>query len=145
MRRTISSWRIGLLAALALTAAACGNVEAAPDDAAAGDSPVAGACHESQPDCIDTVVDPGAGGDMDVHDEGAMIQIAESLLGKTEAEVTPSDDVRIGRRGDEQYALTEDYVIGRKTVALEDDGTGTFRVVEVTVELTEGPMVLGDD
>lgn len=143
MFRSISAARLGLLAALALSAAACGDVEAAAPDASAGDSPVAGMCHESQPDCIDTVVDSD-GGDADALEEGALIQIAEALLGKTEAEATAAADVRIGRRGDEQFMLTEDYVIGRNTVALEDDGSGTFRVVEVTVELTDGPMVLGD-
>ncbi|MEZ5298685.1 MAG: hypothetical protein R2697_21110, partial [Ilumatobacteraceae bacterium] len=49
------------------------------------------------------------------------------------------DDVRVARRGDEQFALTEDYVIGRITVDLDDtDGSG-YRVVAATVELTDGP------
>jgi hypothetical protein len=48
----------------------------------------------------------------------------------------------VGRHGDEAMMLTEDYVIGRKTIATEDDGSGTFRVVEVTLELTDGPVVI---
>ena len=48
-------------------------------------------------------------------------------------------DVRIGRRGEEVMALTEDYKLGRRTVQLDDtDGSG-FRVFSVTVELPDGP------
>ncbi|MEX0834800.1 MAG: hypothetical protein WD010_01825 [Nitriliruptor sp.] len=34
--------------------------------------------------------------------------------------------------------LIEDWRPGRKTIATEDDGTGTYRVVEVVLELDEG-------
>ena len=59
---------------------------------------------------------------------------AHGLLGRYERDLP--DDVRVGRRGDEQYALTEDYVIGRLTVELDDDGDG-YRVTSVIVELPE--------
>jgi hypothetical protein len=135
---------VGALAALAFLLAACGGVADATssegDQPAA--SPSAGMCAQDQPDCVDTIV-----GDEDVDrdavDEGAMIHDAESLLGQSEVEVLEQwADVRVGRHGDEAMMLTEDYVIGRKTIATEDDGSGTFRVVEVTLELTDGPVVI---
>jgi len=61
---------------------------------------------------------------------------ARGLLGMHEEDLP--QDVRIGRRGNEDYALTEDYVLGRRTVHLADDGSG-FRVTSVTVELPDGP------
>ena len=63
-------------------------------------------------------------------------QAAYGLLGRNESDLP--EDVRVGRRGTEVMALTEDFVIGRLTVALDDtDGSG-FRVVEVTAELPNG-------
>jgi hypothetical protein len=135
---------VGALAAIAFLLAACGG--AADATSSEGDqpaaSPSAGMCAQDQPDCVDTIV-----GDEDVDrdavDEGAMIRDAESLLGQSEDEVLEQwADVRVGRHGDEAMMLTEDYVIGRKTIATEDDGSGTFRVVEVTLELTDGPVVI---
>jgi hypothetical protein len=135
------------LAAVAILAAACGGAADAvgtePDQPTA--SPSAGMCAEGTPDCVDTVVEDDQMVD-DAVDEGAMIRDAESLIGQTEDEVLEAwPDVRVGRHGDEHLMLTEDYVIGRMTIASEDDGTGTFRVVEVTLELTDGPMVLAAD
>jgi hypothetical protein len=135
---------VGALAAIAFLLAACGG--AADATSSEGDqpaaSPSAGMCAQDQPDCVDTIV-----GDEDVDrdavDEGAMIRDAESLLGQSEDEVLEQwADVRVGRHGDEAMMLTEDYVIGRKTIATEDDGSGTFRVVEVTLELTDGPVII---
>ncbi|HEX4905309.1 MAG TPA: hypothetical protein VFU93_07650 [Acidimicrobiales bacterium] len=48
------------------------------------------------------------------------------------------DDVRIARIGDEHFALTDDYVIGRRTAELDLDADGVARVVKVTVELENG-------
>ena len=64
---------------------------------------------------------------------------AHGLLGLHEADL-PSD-VRIARKGAEQFPLTEDYVLGRLTVELDNDGDG-FRVTSVTVELPDGPETL---
>lgn len=66
----------------------------------------------------------------------SLLEDARSYLGTPEAGLDPQ--WRIGRRGDETYALTEDYVIGRFTVELDDDGTGAFVVSAVTVELPGG-------
>jgi hypothetical protein len=102
-------------------------------------------CLEGVPDCVDTVVDgdDGLPGDGEAIDEASLIRDAESLLGEVEEDVLATwGDVRVGRHGDETMMLTEDYVVGRKTIATDDDGTGTYRVVEVTVELTDGPQVV---
>lgn len=66
-------------------------------------------------------------------------QEAQGLLGMYERDLPA--DVRIGRRGDEAMPLTDDYLLGRRTVELDDtDGTG-FRVFSVTIELPAGPEV----
>jgi hypothetical protein len=59
--------------------------------------------------------------------------------------VVASADVRIARRGVDQYALTTDLVPGRLTVQLDDDGNGTFVVVEVLVELEDGSRTVSVD
>ena len=64
---------------------------------------------------------------------------AHGLLGIAEADLP--DDVRISRKGADQFAVTEDYVLGRRTVELDDDGDG-FRVTSVTLELPGGPETL---
>jgi hypothetical protein len=62
---------------------------------------------------------------------------ARGVLGMNESDLP--DDVRIRRRGDEEFALTEDYVLGRVTVELDDtDGSG-YRVTSLVVELPDGP------
>ena len=61
---------------------------------------------------------------------------AHGVLGRYERDLPA--DVRVGRRGDEYLALTEDYVLGRLTVELDDEGDG-YRVTSVTVELPDGP------
>ena len=47
--------------------------------------------------------------------------------------------MRVSRRGNESFAMTEDYRIGRFTVELDDQGSG-FVVTKVVLELTEGPQ-----
>lgn len=133
-----------LAVAGALTLSACGGSATAIGDAE-GDAapPAAGMCHESQPDCVDTVVDPEGEAPPDLADDfdsDAALARGEALLGDPEGEL--ASDVRIGRRGDETFALTEDYVLGRLTVELDDDGTGTYRVTSVVVELPDGPETL---
>ncbi len=114
-----------------------GSPDADEPDTPMGDEPAPSAmCLPDAPDCEDTVASDG-GEDPDASiDEAAEIAEAEALLGTPEADLP--DDVRIARRGEESFALTEDYVLGRDTVVLEDRGEG-FVVVEVVVELTEGP------
>lgn len=157
-----------LLAGLLLSAAglaACGDdddVQTATDstersaDGSAGDEPrvdpAAGTCPEGATDCMVDPMDPDesvsspadGGGSIDspgaADDEypsEAARQRAREQLGRPEGELDP--DIRIGRRGEEQMMLTEDYALGRITVELDDDGTGTFVVTQATVELPDGP------
>lgn len=133
----------------ALALGACGGTTSAVADGPDGDvaPPAAGACLEGVPDCVDTVVDPG--GEQpppdlgDDFDSDAALTTGEALLGDAEEEL--AGDVRVSRRGEEMFALTEDYVLGRLTVELDDDGTGTYRVTSVVVELPEGPETLTTD
>jgi hypothetical protein len=60
---------------------------------------------------------------------------ARAVLGMKETAVPA--DVRVARRGTEEMMLTMDFVLGRRTVELDDDGSG-YRVVAVSVELPEG-------
>jgi hypothetical protein len=131
-------WVVVGMLALALGLAGCGGGDSGEVAQGDGGGPAAGMCHESEPDCVDTVVD-GDGTDGGV-DEHAAIEKARALLGQTEEEL--DEEVRIGRRGGEHFALTEDYVIGRMTAELDEDGAGDFRVTAVTVELTEGPQTV---
>ncbi|MCB0968635.1 MAG: hypothetical protein KDB37_17520 [Ilumatobacter sp.] len=109
------------------------------DDTGIGSGAAGGTCLVGSDSCDDTAA-PADGGDPDAVDEGAFIRAAEAVLGTNEAALP--DDVRVARRGDEQFALTEDYVIGRITVDLDDtDGSG-YRVVAATVELTDGPRTV---
>ena len=136
-----------LLVVLAVAGfAACGDddqtVSSADDAPAAGSDDVASMCIEGSTDCDDT---PTAtdGGDPDAVDEGAIIEEGRALLGVAQDQL--SDDVRIARAGDVQFALTEDYVIGRMTVELDPDEDGTMRVVTVVIELTDGPLTLPEE
>lgn len=81
-----------------------------------------------------TTLPPGA------VDIGAALRRAASLLGT--AEDALPDDVRIARRGDEQFALTMDLVPGRLTVELDEDEAGQFVVTSVVVETEEGQEVV---
>lgn len=109
----------------------------AGDEAADG---AAGACLEGDPDCVDADLGGEAAppDDLGVDLEAAR-RDAESLLGEPEEDVLELwGDVRVGRRGAEEMALTFDLQPGRKTIATEDDGTGTYRVVEVVLETEDG-------
>lgn len=61
---------------------------------------------------------------------------AQEALGTLETGLDPA--WRLGRRGDESFALTDDFVVGRFTVELDDDGTGVYVVSAVIVELPGG-------
>ncbi|MEX1178115.1 MAG: hypothetical protein WEB09_06610 [Nitriliruptor sp.] len=113
-----------------------------------GGDPAAGACLEGTPDCVDADLSGGGAPPPDLDGEldvDAARRDARSLLGEPEEEVLELwQDVRLGRRGDEHMAVTDDQQPGRKTIATEDDGTGTFRVVEVVLELPEGSETFTD-
>lgn len=118
------------LAVATLLTTGCG-VAAAPADTPTGAG--SAMCAPEAPDCEDTGTDD-AGDDASDDDHRAR---ARALLGTVEAELP--DDVRVGRRGDEQMMLTEDHRVGRLTVELDPDDDGTFVVTSVTVELQDGP------
>lgn len=123
-----------IVSLLMVASAACGSGTDA-DDTPAGtpDS----ACLVGDPDCYETGAEPGTDGPDHAFAVDAALQTAYGLLGLPEGQLP--DDVRIARRGLEHMALTEDYVLGRLTVDLDDtDGSG-YRVVDVTVELPDGP------
>lgn len=139
-----------MIGALTVGAAACGSdahgARRSPDSSAPGtdgDAPAGdpfAACPVGDPNCYEdgtgrTAPDDPLGGGFPV--DGAIAD-AHGLLGRAEADLPP--DVRIGRRGHEQMALTEDYVLGRMTVELDDTDGSDFRVVAVTVELPDGPQ-----
>jgi hypothetical protein len=133
--------------AVALTLGACASADDDSDAVSApeGSDPAAGACLEGDEDCVDADLGspPPDGGE--AIDEAAILADSEALLGETEEDALAEEDVRLGRRGAEEYALTFDLQPGRRTIATEDDGAGTFRVVEVTVELTDGSQTLTAD
>ncbi len=133
--------RIALfVAACALALAACGTPDEAVSSSDGGD-PAAGMCPVGQPDCLDTpqITD---GEPVEIGEEGVeqLRKDAQFYLGVPEGELPDIDTIRIGRRGEEHMALTEDYRVGRMTMGLDDeDGDGTYEVTEVTVELPDGP------
>jgi len=138
-------------AGLVLALTACGNAAdtgGSPDTGGdAGESAddagglAAGACLEGTVDCVDADLD---GGDLvDPIDDGgfdldAARRDAESLIGATEEDLEIWGDVRIGRKGDEGYSMTMDLMPGRKTVELDEDAEGVYRVTLVTLELPDG-------
>ncbi len=92
----------------------------------------------------DDPADPEAPVDPDTSwedfDVDAAVADAHGVLGMYERDLP--GDVRISRRGEETFALTEDYVLGRRTVELDDlEGDG-YRVTSVVVELPDGPETL---
>ena len=124
---------LALVAALCLLLAACGNDDTTGDPV--GD-PDEGVGAEPGDGVIDPDGDDDTPDDWDDFPADEAREEARGLLGMFEADLP--DDVRISRRGDEQFMLTEDYVLGRATVELDDDGSG-YRVMAVTVELPDGP------
>lgn len=142
---TRSRIRTALVAAvLALLLVACGDDTDSSTDAGVGADPDPGSGAEpgvgvidpdepveGRPDDTGTVPD-----DWEDFPVEQARETAQAVLGMFEADL--DGDVRIARRGDEHFMLTEDYVLGRLTVDLDDDGHG-YRVVSVTVELPDGP------
>jgi hypothetical protein len=137
-----------------------GDIDCFETGAEQGDDPQTGMCVADVTDCVDAIdaIDttdntgeatdtlgyrclPEAVGCVDTPGlEPAALEearhVAQGLLGVAEDELPL--DVRVSRRGDEQFAVTEDYVIGRSTVELDDtDGSG-YRVVFVALETPDG-------
>lgn len=63
---------------------------------------------------------------------------AEALIGVAEDDVVTSPMRRVVRRGDEHFAVTMDLRPGRENLELDDDGTGTFVVTKVVIEVLDG-------
>lgn len=123
---------------LAVGLAACAPGAETTASGTAGDAgAAAGVCPQDRPDCIDT---PQLTDDEEVTiDETGIEQFrrdAQFYLGAQQSEL--NETVRVGRIGDEHMALTDDYVIGRITVEL-DDVDGEVVVTSATVELPDGP------
>lgn len=112
------------LTAFAAVAVALGDDAGANDDAT---------CLVGTIDCVDADL---GGERLDGEAIEQLERQARDLLGMNEADL--SADVRIGRRGAEQMLLTEDFVLGRMTVSLEDLDDSGYRVVDVTVEFPNG-------
>lgn len=129
-RTTRTPLLLAIGAAAALLAGCAGDTADATTDPGQA-APGLGMCAPGVTDCEDVVMDDTRPSDDTLREQ------AQLLLGTAEVDVPA--DVRIGRRGDEHMMLTEDYVIGRMTVGLDDDGTGTFVVTEVILEMEEGP------
>jgi hypothetical protein len=131
MKRLIS---LALVLVLALAASACGDDDtdvATPGNTGGDDVPSGSVGDPDQ----DPDVEPVDGGDEFPTDQAR--EDARGYLGMNEGDLP--DEVRIRRRGDEQFMLTEDYVLGRVTVELDDtDGSG-YRVTSLVVELPDGP------
>lgn len=129
------------LAAATLLLTGCGSDADAPVEGAA---PGMAMCAPGVTDCVDTVVSDGGDRPAEDPDQGDAPMTdadhrarAQQLLGLPESQLPA--DVRVGRRGEEHMMLTEDYVIGRRTVELDDQGDGTYLVTAVVVELEGGP------
>ncbi|HUF76864.1 MAG TPA: hypothetical protein VMM35_11330 [Longimicrobiales bacterium] len=142
---TMTRIRLLMAVATALMTIGLAACATAPDSAGTGDpdppggEAIAGMCAQEEPDCVDTVelLDD----EPVTVDETAIEQFrrdAQFYLGASEGELT--ELIRVARIGDERFALTEDYVIGRITVELDDlDGGGAPVVTSATVELPDGP------
>ncbi len=134
-RRLVALWFAALL-----LGGACGTsgTNGEPEDEGApptSDQSDGGICSPQVTEGCDPVPDDGGQGD--VFPTEQVRQETQGLLGMYESDLPA--DVRVGRRGEEVMALTEDYKLGRRTVEMDDtDGTG-FRVFSVTVELPDGP------
>lgn len=142
----IRTGAVVMLGVLTLATAACGaqsgedTAVSAPAAAAPtgdGSGGAAGTCLEGASDCVDT---PQLNsGEPVTIDETGIQQLrrdAKFYLGKGRGEL--NETIRIARVDDEQFALTEDYRIGRITVEL-DTVQGKPTVTSATVELPDGP------
>ncbi|MFA9446780.1 hypothetical protein [Egicoccus sp. AB-alg6-2] len=134
--------RVAPTAGLLLVLTACGTDAATEaEDVTAGGGAAAGACLEGTEDCVDADL---GGGDLEdpmvdeTFDLDAARRDAESLLGATEEDLEIWGDVRIERKGDEEFMLTMDLMPGRKNVQLDEDADGVYRVTHVSLELPDG-------
>lgn len=124
--------------ALASVLASCGGGSGA-DPAAGGDTAT------DAPTSSDDTSTPAD----DVEPTGEVAQaeaeaVGTAYVGLTEEEAVAQAEVdgrpfRVGERDGEQFALTEDYVLGRVTATITDGV-----VTEVVVEATDGPVTVSE-
>jgi hypothetical protein len=117
----------------ALIVAACTRTDT-PDGIDPADGSVESPDGDPRPD--EPASDPFASFDAD-----RARAAASDLLGVSEAELEPSRDLRIARRGDERFPMTMDLRPGRMNVEL-DEREGTFVVTRVSVETPDGALVV---
>jgi hypothetical protein len=120
-----------LIAALAL--AACGGADDTGDVTADPD-----AAEDAVEDALDEAEDQP---ELDV-DREAVEAEARALLGRAEDEITEDEMTRVLRRGEEEFAGTMDLRPGRMNLELDDDGSGTYVVSRVTVEVSDGDPIV---
>jgi hypothetical protein len=95
---------------------------------------------------------PDAGGGTDAPDEGDPAEggfdadereaAARELLGVAEDELEEGPDARVVRRGEEQLPGTMDLRPGRLNLELDDDGSGTYVVTRVVIEVPDGESIV---
>jgi hypothetical protein len=114
---------------------------------ATGDDGTPDEVTESADDC-EVTADDDTCDDTAPQDEGlgteaeypAMLSDAAALVGTAEGDLP--DGVRVSRRGDEELPVTDDHVVGRRTVQLDQDGAGIYVVTTLDVELPDGVVRL---
>lgn len=131
--------RFATALALAAVLAACGG-------GTDGDPATDGGTTSDTPTSSDSADDTSTPAD-DVEPTGEVTQaeaeaVGTAYLGLTEEEAQSQAEVdgrqfRVGERDGEQFALTEDYVLGRVTATITDGV-----VTEVVVEATDGPVTV---
>lgn len=139
-----------LLTGVALAAAltACG-FSTESGSATGGDEPVEAPADDEQGDMDDDSDGTSMPADEDAEHDGSVTAAeaeaaATAYLGLTEEEAEAQAEVddrpfRVGARDGEQLMLTEDYVVGRITVSLQDGV-----VTAATVEATDSPVTVED-
>jgi predicted nucleic acid-binding Zn-ribbon protein len=120
-----------LVAALAL--AACGGADDTADVTTDPD-----AAEDAVEDALDETDEQS---DLDF-DRDAVEAEARALLGRAEDEITEDEMTRIMRRGEEEFAGTMDLRPGRMNLELDDDGSGTYVVSRVVVEVPDGDSIV---
>jgi hypothetical protein len=98
----------------------------------------------TRPTEFDEPTEPTESTEFEAFDREAARDRALALLGVAEADVEQSAVVRVVRRGEEDLPVTMDLRPGRLNLELDDDGTGTFVVTRVVVEVPddEDPLVV---
>lgn len=135
-----------LVSVVAAVAAGVTLVGCAADD---------GALDSASDENNSTIDDDGEPGDGQVdngHDDGAAVELfeldesqerADALIGLHEDELIENHATRIAARGEEGFGVSEDHVVGRATLTL-DEIDGEWIVIHAEVETERGePIVAG--